>query len=288
MFTNLVLSGGAVKGFCFIGVVRYLEEIGLISNINTLVGSSAGSIICFLIALGFASDRMYSTCFSLLRTYLSRPLDLDALINLNITLGIDDGSCIVEWLSASLFEIYGVCDMNFIDFAKKTGKNLVVCASSLTERKPHYFSVETTPTCSVITAIRASITIPYLFTPQEIDGHIYVDAGLFNNFPIDYITNFVLKDTLGVVIESKGFEPVGPLSILSYARLMIDTMLERINLKSNEALKGIVMISIEDKSTQALDFDMNTLKLNVDQDLIVTFYEKGLMHARSVLTKPSA
>ena len=59
---GLVLSGGAAKGFAHIGVIKYLEELGIEADFVT--GSSMGSIIGGLYAMGYNSDQMYKIAAS--------------------------------------------------------------------------------------------------------------------------------------------------------------------------------------------------------------------------------
>ena len=47
MYSNLVLSGGGIRGIALLGSLYYLEEIKMINKINTFIGTSAGAIILF-------------------------------------------------------------------------------------------------------------------------------------------------------------------------------------------------------------------------------------------------
>ena len=44
MYTNLVLSGGALRAIAILGAIKYLEQLNLIKNIKEYVGTSAGTI----------------------------------------------------------------------------------------------------------------------------------------------------------------------------------------------------------------------------------------------------
>lgn len=61
---------------------------------------------------------------------------------------------------------------------------LIVCASDLCAGEPRYFSCANTPHVNVITAVRASMCVPLLFAPVDIDGCLYVDGGLLENLPV--------------------------------------------------------------------------------------------------------
>lgn len=274
MFTNLVLSGGAIKGFSFIGVIRLLEEKELLKGIKTYVGASAGSIICFLLALGYTSDNIYMICLELYSSYINKAVSIDSILNMDRSLGIDSGYELTQYLRHCLHEKYAVESMTFIDLSKKSGINLVVCASNISKGESTFFSVDATPQVCVIDAIRASITIPLVFTPIEIEGHLYVDASIYNNFPVDYVKNFVLKDTLGVIIKSRKFRPKPPLHLIQYMRLIIETMLEIINVK-NKWLDRIALIEIDESEEEIFDIDMNTMKLVGGENNLKKYYLKG-------------
>ncbi len=57
MQCNAVFEGGGAKGIAHIGALKAIEEYGL--HINKVAGTSAGSIIATLIALGYTADEMY-------------------------------------------------------------------------------------------------------------------------------------------------------------------------------------------------------------------------------------
>lgn len=282
MFTNLVLSGGAIKGLCFLGVIKFLEEKEAIQHINTFVGASSGSLVCFLACLGYKHQEMLTMCKSILSQYNSQSIKVESLLNINVSLGIDDGKMIEKWIKKTTFDRYGCHDITFLEFAKKTGKNFVVCASCLTTRKPFYFSVDTTPNVLVSDAIRASIAIPLIFTPMTIGEDLFIDAGVFNNFPIDYINNVIVKNTLGVSIKSKDYKPKLPLNLLSYFHLILDTVIDRINLKTN-VHSNIISLVIDDSDDEIFHFNFNTMKLDIEPKKIDVFIEKGYKAACSNL-----
>lgn len=53
---GVVLSGGGAKGAAHIGILKYLEEQGI--PIDCIVGTSMGSIIGGLYAMGYSPDEM--------------------------------------------------------------------------------------------------------------------------------------------------------------------------------------------------------------------------------------
>ena len=48
---TLVLSGGGVKGLYYIGVLKKLEELNILKNINKFAGTSIGAFFSALISI---------------------------------------------------------------------------------------------------------------------------------------------------------------------------------------------------------------------------------------------
>jgi len=277
MFSNLVLSGGSVKGLAYIGALKFLEEKGLIKNVHNFIGASCGSLVCFLYAMHLSLDEIIDSCYTLMRNYENRVVDPECIFDINQTLGLDDGSFFVSWLSDCLYMKYGIRDISFIEFAKKTGNNLVICVSNLSKCRPEYFCVDRTPDVSVLTAIQASISIPLIFMPVRIGEDLFVDAGVFNNFPIDFIKDYRLKDTLGISIHTRVFHVQEPLNLFSFLSLIMNSVLERVNNKDKDfqGVKVITMDFSQDEEDTFLNFSFDDLKLKMNASCVEEYIKKG-------------
>src|SRR6266446_63927 len=64
-YKNLVLEGGGVRSIAYAGVIRVLEEKGIISNIERVGGTSSGAVVALMIGLGYNSSEMDSVLQSL-------------------------------------------------------------------------------------------------------------------------------------------------------------------------------------------------------------------------------
>ena len=208
MITNLVLSGGSVGTVSLLGALECLEINNKIKlkDINKYIGSSGGSIISLLLALGYTISEMTSIIkeFNVKYNNIYHFEPEESILNLIDNYGIDTGSYIVDWITNILKKKINNINPTFLEFTKATGKDLNICATNITYYRHEVFSVDHTPHVHVSDAIRASIAIPFLFTPKIINNSYYVDSGLLNNFPINYIKNTNLggKDTLGICLLS--------------------------------------------------------------------------------------
>ena len=55
---GIVLSGGGVRGLAHIGVIKFMEDLGL--QVTHIAGSSAGALVGMMYAAGVSSDDILS------------------------------------------------------------------------------------------------------------------------------------------------------------------------------------------------------------------------------------
>jgi predicted acylesterase/phospholipase RssA len=265
-FSSIVISGGAFKAISVFGVIKYLEEKCLIKNIKNLIGTSAGSIICFMIALGYTSNEMIQFIGNLPDEITQFNIDLDNILNVLDTYAIDDGNRIDLLLKKILKKKLFIDDITFLDFTKVTGKNLIVCVTNLTKAESEYWSIDTKPNFSVIQALRISSSIPLIFPPIKIDDMLYVDGGLYNNFPISYFVENEknkIKDLLGINVTSKLNQDLN--NILQYTRYIINTLLAKMNIDlENDYKNNIINLSFKADD----DIKIENCKLIIPKELI--------------------
>ena len=54
----LVLSGGSEKGVAYIGILKFLEEINILPDIECIYGVSVGSVFAVLVSIGYNSTEL--------------------------------------------------------------------------------------------------------------------------------------------------------------------------------------------------------------------------------------
>ncbi|MDR2041291.1 MAG: patatin-like phospholipase family protein [Tannerella sp.] len=159
---GLALSGGGAKGFAHIGVFRALEEFDIRPDI--IVGTSAGALMGSLFADGYSAGEIE-------QLFNEREFAEFAQIQLPKS-GIFDSSrfslFLEQHLRAQRFEELQI--------------PLIVVATDLDNGKSRAFT-----SGPIVEPVRASCSVPVLFSPVLIDGVHYVDGGLFHNFPVSFI-----------------------------------------------------------------------------------------------------
>jgi NTE family protein len=208
---GLVLSGGAAKGIAHIGVLKVLEEAGL--KIDYIGGTSMGSIVGGLYAIGYDADSLQKLVVTrdwdkLLSDDISRrdlsieeKPDYDRFFvsfpleerKVKLPAGVVTGQNIENQFSELCAHIYSIRDFNEFQIP------YVCIATDVETGKEMVFRQGYLPSC-----MRASMAIPSLFTPMEIDGKYYTDGGVVNNFPVDQVKAMGADILIGVDV---GFQP---------------------------------------------------------------------------------
>lgn len=187
---GVVLSGGGAKGFAHVGVLEVLEELDV--PIHLVTGNSMGAFVGALYALGYTTDSIAA---------LVTTFDWDALLEDDVVrsrLTLDDKA--VEGRSFFALPIRG--GIPRLPANLLTGQRLAQALARLTwpAWRVRDFAGLPVPFAAVATdletgdavrldgghltdAIRASMTIPGVFSPVEIDGRLLVDGLLVRNLP---------------------------------------------------------------------------------------------------------
>ena len=219
--TALVLSGGGAKGLAHIGLLRALDSVGVRPDL--VVGTSMGAIVGALYAAGLTGRESDSVVRSepggtLIRSF--RPLVPRAIGVLQPMASFADGEGMAGFQTGAVRErevdalltrtlllgnlrARGDFDSLPIPFRAVT--------TDFRARRPVVLGQG-----DLAQAVRASIAIPLLFPPVEIDGRTLVDGGLTANIPIEVArhlgaTRVIVSDVSGPLPDSStAAHPPGP------------------------------------------------------------------------------
>lgn len=193
-YTRLVLSGGGAKGLALLGALHYVCENHGLDNFQEYWGVSVGSIIIFLLQLGYTPFDCFYRYFILEdfvnESHLPNILQNSAVFPVQI---------ISEQLMPFVREKLGNINPTFADMYRITGKKLHIVGTNTTTMTGKIFNVDNTPDMNVLDAIEISSCLPGVFTRKEYNGEIYVDGGFINNYPID-LADDDINYTLGICV----------------------------------------------------------------------------------------
>ena len=175
---GLALSGGAARGMAHIGVLKALEEESI--PIDMISGTSAGA----LAGACYARERKAAILEELMLGLDWRKLA--GLIDLNLIL-LWKG--FVQGEKAKLFLSSIIGDVRFEDLEIP----LSVVAADVQSMEEIVLSEG-----SVVEAVRASISMPMMFTPVKWRGRFLIDGGVVNPMPVDVVRNMGAEIVIAV------------------------------------------------------------------------------------------
>ena len=217
---GVVLGGGGAKGASHIGVLKYIEEMGI--PVDYVAGTSMGSIIGGFYALGYTPDELTQLISGMdwseyIGNKIDRPFMSEEARQRNSTLLLQ-----VPFSHESLFDADP--DSKFISqlpSAYVNNSSLInlfndICVGYQEEMDfndlPIPFACVATDMItgneivlrsgSVPTAMRASMAIPGIFSPVMMGDKVLVDGGLVNNFPADVLREMGADIIIGVEVTS--------------------------------------------------------------------------------------
>jgi predicted acylesterase/phospholipase RssA len=281
----MVIAGGAMRSLASIGCIRYLEEENLLKSVKHFAGTSAGSIMSLFLVLGYTADEIFEFIITNFKRNDVASVSIEDIFKIVDNFGLNLGANITAFIGTMLHQKLKVKDTTFLELAKNTGKNLVVCVANLTKHKEEYWCVDTTPSMSVIKAIRASCSLPILFTPVKHNGDLYIDGGIYNNFPIDYFcgtqhsdTVREIKDIIGINVVSN--PPSDHQDFLSYISMIFHTVINRLGKPvHNDLHNNVVTLQFEDE----VWLPVSGLQVIVSREMLETYTSIGYTKMRELL-----
>ena len=208
---GLVLSGGGAKGMAHIGAIKVIEEVGI--PIDYVVGTSMGSIIGGLYAIGYTPEQLDSMVRKQDWTFLlsdrilrtdknmgEREVDEKYLISVpfnkksiqEVTGGLIKGQNIDNLFSELTLGYHDSLSFNKLPIP------FACVAENLVKGQEYVFHDGV-----LSTAMRASMAIPGVFTPVRLDSMVLVDGGVVNNYPVNVAKQMGADIIIGVDVQSE-------------------------------------------------------------------------------------
>lgn len=202
---GLALSGGGAKGLAHIGVLRVLEELGI--RPDYISGTSMGAVVGALYSAGYSLDEIENILTKsdwdsfINGTFVDDKIPLEKKVNnkkymlsirydnkFNFSLpkGFGNNQMIYFELKKLLSNVDNI--RNFDDLPIP----LRIIATDLNTGEA--VAMKEGDLAKVITA---SVAIPTLFDPVEIDGRLYVDGLVSRNFPVIDVINMGADIVIG-------------------------------------------------------------------------------------------
>ena len=208
---GLVLSGGGARGVAHIGVIRELERQRI--PVDMIAGTSMGAIVGGLYASGMNAAQLEEAYLSIdwtnvlsdapPRKELSMRRKFDeAVFQVDKSVGFKDGKVQVPAglirgqkleleLQRLLLPVADTKDFSQLPIPFKAVASDIVSSETVVLGEG-----------SLAQALRASMAVPGVFTPVELDDRLLVDGGINNNMPVDVVRAMGADIIIAVDISS--------------------------------------------------------------------------------------
>ncbi len=192
---GIVLSGGAVRGFAHIGVLKALEEKGIYPDVVS--GASAGAIIGAFYCAGYPANSLEKIAKKInflahIRPNVIPKKSFFRIVNLEETL-------------RKYIEVKNIEELE---------KEFYVCITNLNKGRPEYWNRG-----DLTLLLKASSSLPVLFEPVSISDSLYIDGGVMNNLPVEPLIDrcdFIIGVDVNPFWEEKNLNNVISIAIRSF------------------------------------------------------------------------
>ncbi len=242
---GLVLGGGGARGAAHVGVLKELERLRI--PVDAIAGTSMGAIVGGLYASGMSANELEELVNTIdwTGTLSDKPERRDLSFRrkqderdfpINFELGVRDGDLLLP---------KGVIQ----------GQKLDLLLRELTLSTSHIKNFDDLPipfraVASDIVAgeavvlgsgdlaksLRASMSVPGVFSPARIDGRLLVDGGIVGNLPIDVMKGMGVDIIIAVDVEFPLYTSEELESVLTISEQMLTIMIRKETLRQIETL----------------------------------------------------
>ncbi len=216
---NCVFGGGGIRGLCYIGAVKALQEYNI--EVDAIAGSSVGAVFAVLYAVGYSYEEIKEM-------FLNFNLKMFMDLNINFfdnDISLSKGEIFLDWLRDKIEKKINGKTGTRVRF-KDLEKDLQIHALDINTNTPYIFSKANTPEEEVALAVRMSAGLPGLMKPISYGEAMLVDGDLIKSWPAWKIyDNFNNSDKRILEFRLEGSRDGGEIkSPIDYLNSIISTI----------------------------------------------------------------
>lgn len=277
MGVGIALAGGGIRGIAHAGVLKALEENGI--EIDAIGGTSAGSIVAALYAMGYKPYYIYV----IFKKYAEEIINIGNAPIMNgigkfmknrkigIT-GLNDGTSLEKICDelASRKNIKVIADINMplaipaVDIIEAKEYIFTNCAPRDNMNDNYITEIE------IGKAVRASSSFPAAFCPCEFKKHMFMDGGALDNIPVLPLKGMCDKKIIAVNFAADPVEEDS--DVMDIIMKTLDIMGNKIAEKSLEQSDLVLTVPTDraglfdiDKLDKCYKFGYDTVIKNLDK-----------------------
>ncbi|MBQ8749140.1 MAG: patatin-like phospholipase family protein [Clostridia bacterium] len=251
----LVLGGGAGLGFAHLGVIKYLEELGLKPNV--VCGTSIGALIGGVYASGKSIDEIFD---------LIKDFNNFKILDFKIFPIMSESLLRSDKINNYLKELFG--EIKIEDLPIKFG----CVAVDLNKGELCEFT-----SGLLWQAVRASISVPSIFQPFEIDDKKFIDGGVMDNVPTELA--FKMGESSNIAVNLIDYD-----LIMLEQKSLLHCLINTINLSQKELvqtkIKTDLLIQLHLKDVSMINFNLENAQKAFEQG-----YEQAKSYKEQLICK---
>jgi NTE family protein len=303
-----ILDGGGVKGAALAGCLKAAEEQGV--TFHGYGGTSAGALVATLAAVGYSPDelrqiladlkfttflddggvalarlrRLSSTIRNPLRAWSNYRFISKMIAKLGLYHGDALRAFLREKIGGKLPNLRGRPDVTFKDLQDNGCVPLKIVATDLGSREPRIYSATGSleDEASVLDAVRASASYPFVFRPVQVNTRYLVDGGLCSNLPVFLFEAERINKPLTVIafdLVQKSPLRAGAYTFADFCGDMLASALESGDFVLRSVVRNIYHVQVRvPEGISTLDFELDDAKTEA-------LYNAGMAAAHSFFAK---
>lgn len=258
---GLVLEGGGALGLAHIGVITYLEEHRI--PVSYVAGTSMGGLVGGVYATGRNAaelrqvvtgidwDQVIGGQVPYVDLSYRRKQDAHDYPS-SLEFGLHKGLQFPSGFNSGQ-QVDLILDRIALPYSEISNFNelpipFACVATDLLAKREHVFRDG-----PLELALRSTMSLPGIFSPVRVEGHIYVDGGLLNNIPINVAQEMGAEYVLGIHLQTAALNPNEQLSSFAVLGEAISVMIAANEDRSKPHADLLVSVPLEKYS--AMDYD---------------------------------
>ena len=258
---GVALEGGGALGLAHIGVLQWLYQHHV--PVDLVAGTSMGGLVGGFYATGRSPDEIQQLIQNVdwdqalsgqlpFRDLSYRRKEDEVEFPTRIEFGLRHGVQLPAGFNAGQ-EVSFILDRVTLAYSEIKSFNdlptpFACVATELNTGKEHVFHDG-----SLALALRATMSLPGIFTPVRSGNNVYADGGLLNNLPVDVAKSMGAQLTIAVYLQADSFNAQQPLNTFSVLGQSLSVMIAANELKSMQMADVLVTVPLQ--KYDALSYD---------------------------------
>lgn len=280
---GISLAGGGLQGFAHIGALKALEELGI--KIKYISGTSTGSAIASLYAMGYTPDEIQKICKEKYKKILKIRKKVLCQMAINFLLhketrveGIIDGGLVENFINEAAKEKGKEMLSSFtstkIAIATVDTISMKECLFISEELKNKDKNIDYIKDITIGKTVRSSMAFPAIFTTSNYEKYNFLDGGTVDNLPVQVLKDMGATKTIAICFDLNKYTP---------SKSLEGVLVRALDIFSHsgvEKAKEIADIAIEiyNPNTSLLSMDEIEKKVQNGYDAVMRQKEKILKY----------